>query len=157
MLRTAMLGVFALTVAASVVPTSAEARVRVGVLQCRGGGSTSFVVGSIEQLSCVFRPSQGKPHTYSATVRRFGIDLGFTNRSDVTWLVFASTRNIGVGELAGAYSGLSAGATLGLGGGANVLVGGSRNSFTLQPLSIQGQIGLNVAAGIARLELKSGR
>jgi hypothetical protein len=157
MLRTAIVGVLALTATASAVPTSAEARVRAGVLQCRGAGSTSFVVGSIEQLSCVFRPSEGKPQAYSATVRRYGVDLGFTNRTEMTWVVFTSSQHVSRGDLAGVYGGISAGATVGVGAGANVLVGGSRNSIALQPLSLQGQMGLNLAAGVARLELRAGR
>ena len=43
------------------------------------------------------------------------------------------------------------------GPGGNVLVGGSNNSIALQPLSLQGQVGLNVAAGLESLELRPGR
>ena len=40
---------------------------------------------------------------------------------------------------------LPASATVGVGLGANVLVGGSGNSIALQPVSIEGTTGLNVA------------
>jgi hypothetical protein len=37
--------------------------------------------------------------------------------------------------------------------GANVLVGGSSQTVALQPLSVQGQIGLDIAAGVGSLDL----
>ena len=41
----------------------------------------------------------------------------------------------------------------GSGVGANVLVGGSGNSISLQPVSIEGNTGLNVAGGVAEMTL----
>jgi hypothetical protein len=38
--------------------------------------------------------------------------------------------------------------------GANVLIGGSNRTVTLQPVSFQGQSGLNVAAGVAGIDLR---
>ena len=157
MQRIVVLSVLALITAASISPSAAQTRVRVGTLDCQGAGSTSYVIGSVENFRCTFRPTAGRPHAYSASIRRFGVDLGFTRQSAVAWLVFAPTQRVGRGELAGTYGGVSAGATVGVGIGANALVGGSRNSFALQPLSVQGQTGLNVAAGIARLELRAAR
>jgi hypothetical protein len=57
------------------------------------------------------------------------------------------------GALAGNYVGVGASAAVGVGGGANALVGGSGRSFTLQPFSAQAQTGVNLAAGVASLEL----
>ena len=57
------------------------------------------------------------------------------------------------GALAGAYAGATASATVGVGAGANVLVGGFNRSITLQPVSIEGNTGLNVAAGIGEITL----
>ena len=71
----------------------------------------------------------------------------------MTWAVFAPGR-INRGALAGSYGGASAQATIGVGLGANVLVGGFKRTIALQPLSIQGQKGLNIAAGIAGLSLR---
>jgi hypothetical protein len=150
-----LMAVAALALSAS--SAAAQSRVEAGVLQCRGPGSTSFIVGSVHQLSCVFRPAGGPPQAYRGTIRRVGLDLGATNRVAVGWAVLAPTRRVGPGELAGNYVGASAGAAVGVGGAANVLVGGSNNSFALQPLSVQGQTGLNVAAGIASFELRPRR
>ena len=57
------------------------------------------------------------------------------------------------GALAGSYGGATASAAAGVGVGANVLVGGSGNTISLQPISIEGMTGLNIAAGVAALTL----
>lgn len=142
---------------ASVSPAAAQSRVEVGVLECRGS-TTSFIVGSVTDLSCVFRQSgSGITDSYHATIRRAGVDIGLPQQIAVAWGVFAPTNRIGYGDLAGNYVGASASATVVVGVGANALVGGSGNTFALQPVSLQGQVGLSVAAGIAGMELRPGR
>ena len=61
---------------------------------------------------------------------------------------------LAAGALATLASSIGANASIGVGGGGNFLVGGPSNAYALQPLSVQGQTGLNVAAGIAGLELQ---
>jgi len=139
---------------AATPPAAAQSRIQVGVLECRGAGAVSFVVGSVNEFACVFRSESGRPHHYVATIRRFGVDLGVSGQSVLTWLVFAPSRHVGYGALSGTYVGPSAGASIGVGLSANALVGGSDNSFGLQPLSVAGGTGLNVAAGIAGLQLR---
>jgi hypothetical protein len=143
---------------ASAVSTSAmaQSRVEVGVLDCRGSTS-SFVVGSVTQLNCMFTPSGGRPEPYVATMRRVGVDIGFNQQVAVAWGVFAPSRGSPRYDLSGNYAGGAASATVGVGVGANALVGGSGNTFALQPLSVQGQTGLSVAAGVAGLELRASR
>jgi hypothetical protein len=131
----------------------AQARVEVGVLECRGS-TTSFIVGSVTPLNCVFRMANGASENYTATVRRAGVDLGFNQQVVVAWGVWApssGTRH----DLAGNYGGAAASATVGVGVGANALIGGSGNTIALQPVSGQAQTGLSVAAGIAGLELRA--
>jgi hypothetical protein len=150
---------FALASAIAVLagPAMAQDRVEVGVLDCRGS-TTSFVVGSVTNLSCSFRPgTAGGGEPYHATMRRAGLDIGFNQQIVVAWAVFAPSRNLGRGALQGSYVGAAASATVGVGVGANALVGGSNNTIALQPVSVQGQTGLSVAAGIASLELRAGR
>jgi hypothetical protein len=150
---------FALATAAvaSMATAQAQNRVEVGMLDCRGS-SAAFIVGSVTQLACTFRPSAGTGpvEAYNATIRRIGVDIGLNPQVAVAWAVLAPSRQIGRGELAGTYVGAGASATVGVGVGANALVGGSNNTIALQPLSLQGQTGLNVAAGIAGLELRPG-
>jgi hypothetical protein len=146
----------ALIALAVATPAAAQSRVEVGNLQCRGGGSVSFFVGSVNQFECVFRPQAGHPQRYIATIRRFGVDVGVSGQTVLEWLVFAPSKHVGYGALAGSYVGPSGGAAVGVGLNANALAGGSNNSFGLQPLSVGGGAGLNVAAGIADLELTPG-
>jgi len=134
----------------------AQSRGEVGMLECRGS-TTSFILGSVTELSCTFRPSTGGSEPYSATLRRAGVDIGFNQQIAVAWAVFAPTKQVGRGDLAGSYVGAAASATVGIGVGANALVGGSNNTFALQPVSVQGQTGLSVAAGVAGLELRASR
>jgi len=132
-------------------------RVQVGVLECRGGASVGFIVGSVTHLGCVLR-SEGMPEDrYVATIRKVGLDLGITQESALAWGVFAPVARLGPGDLSGNYVGAQGSATFGVGVGGNVLVGGSANSIALQPLSVQGQVGVSIAAGLESLELRPGR
>ena len=143
--------------AALAAPASAQSRIQAGVLECLGLGTTGFIIGSVHDLECVFHSDYGVIVRYHGLVRKFGLDLGYTEHSGLTWAVFAPTRQIGPGDLTGNYIGISAGASVGLGLGANALIGGSNNSFALQPLSVEGQSGINLAIGVADLELRFGR
>jgi hypothetical protein len=127
---------------------------RAGILECRGGQTIGFVVGSVASLECVFQSPGHRPEAYVATVRRFGVDIGVTAQTQFVWAVNSPNTRLGYGELAGTYGGVGANASVGIGGGGNFLVGGPRNTYALQPISVQGQTGLNVAAGIAGLELE---
>ena len=132
-------------------------RVQVGVLECRGGASIGFIVGSVTNLGCVLRVEGVPEDRYVATIRKVCIDIGITEESALAWGVWAPVARLGPGDLAGNYAGAQGSASVGVGAGGNVLVGGSNNSIALQPLSLQGQVGLNVAAGLESLELRPGR
>src|ERR1700755_1020072 len=132
-------------------------RVQVGVLECRGGASVGFIVGSVTNLGCVLRVEGMPEDRYVATIRKVGLDLGITQESALAWGVYAPVARLGPGDLSGNYAGAQGSASVGVGVGGNVLVGGSSNSIALQPLSVQGQTGLNVAAGLESLELRPGR
>jgi Protein of unknown function (DUF992) len=150
------LSTLSIAIAALVAPiASANALppVRAGVLQCQGGQNVGFVVGSVTNLECVFQSEGRRPEPYIATVRRYGLDLGITEQTRLAWAVNAPNTRIGRGELAGNYGGVGANASVGVGFGGNFLVGGPANSYALQPISVQGQTGLNVAAGVADIEL----
>jgi len=131
-----------------------QPQLRAGILQCQGGQNVGFVVGSTTSLECVFQSEGRRPEPYVATVHRFGLDLGITDQTRLSWAVNAPTRRVGPGNLAGNYGGVGANASVGVGGGGNFLVGGPQNSYALQPISVQGQTGLNVAAGVADIELE---
>jgi len=139
---------------ASVASAGAQQRAQVGVLECRGGQNVGMVIASATTLECVFRSEGRRPEPYLAQVSRFGIDLGITEQTSLAWAVHAPTQRIGRGDLAGSYGGVGGNASFGFGGGGNLLLGGSANSFALQPLSLQGQTGVNVSGGVVGLELQ---
>jgi Protein of unknown function (DUF992) len=135
------------------ITAPARADVEVGTLSCQSLGGTSYIIVSNQPFNCVFTPSAGGPaQYYQATIHRVGAQVGFNNNTVLGWAVFAPTPRIGPGALAGIYGGVSAGAAIGVGVGANGLVGGS-NSFALQPVSVEGQAGLNLIATATQLEL----
>jgi hypothetical protein len=153
-------GIAATMLAATFAGTHAQQpaqRVQVGILECRGGASIGFIVGSVTHLGCVLRVDGMPEDRYVATIRKVGLDLGITEESALAWGVFAPTSRLGPGDLSGNYAGVDGSAAIGVGVGGNVLVGGSNNSIALQPLSVQGQVGLSVAAGLESLELRPGR
>jgi len=152
----------ALAVVAAValpVPTMAQGRDRTkaGTLTCDISGGIGLIITSKKEVTCMFTPSQPGPReVYTGSITKFGLDLGATTGGEMIWAVFAPS-NRRFGALAGNYGGASAEATVGAGVGANVLVGGSERTVTLQPVSVQGQAGLNLAVGVAGLELRPAR
>lgn len=150
-----------LGLAATALLTTSQAQsqqgVQLGVLNCRGGASVGFVVGSVTNLGCVLTGTGRPDQPYVATIRKVGLDLGITEETALSWAVFAPVNYSGPGDISGNYAGAQSSASFGVGVGANVLVGGSQNSIALQPLSLQGSVGLNVAAGLQSLELRPGR
>jgi hypothetical protein len=129
-----------------------QSGVNVGSLSCNVSGGVGFVFGSSKDLSCLFTRTDGKAERYTGTIKKFGVDIGFTKEAHIVWLVFAPG-NVASGAVSGSYGGASASATVGVGVGANVLLGGSNSQITLQPVSVEGSVGLNVAAGIGAVDL----
>jgi hypothetical protein len=127
--------------------------VQVGALTCNVAGGFGFILGSSRAVNCIFAPAGGAPQHYTGSINKFGVDIGYVHGGGFIWPVVAPTAKIAPGSLAGTYAGVTGSATVGVGLGANVLMGGSANSIALQPVSIQGTTGLNVAAGVATMTL----
>ena len=138
-------------------PAPAQSGVKVGVLTCNVSSGWGFVFGSSRNLRCSFSPNSGPPEHYNGRVQKFGVDVGFVSSAVIVWAVFNPTSDMAPGALAGDYVGATASASVGVGAGANVLVGGGNKTVTLQPVSIEGNSGLNVAAGIGAISLKHAR
>jgi hypothetical protein len=153
-MRLSTLSIAIVALVAPIASANALPPVRAGILQCQGGQNVGFVVGSVTSLECVFQSEGRRPEPYVATVRRYGVDLGITDQTRLAWAVNAPTGRVGYGDLAGNYGGVGANASVGVGFGGNFLVGGPANSYALQPISVQGQTGLNVAAGVADIQLE---
>ncbi|MGB6326306.1 MAG: DUF992 domain-containing protein [Methylocella sp.] len=135
----------------------AQQGVKVGALRCEVSGGLGLIITSSKEMQCEFTSARGRREHYYGTIRKFGLDIGATDRGVLAWDVFAPSEGPKRGALAGDYAGATASATVGAGVGANALVGGSGRSFTLQPLSIQTQTGLALAAGVASMTLRPGR
>jgi hypothetical protein len=134
---------------------AAPAGVKVGELTCNVSSGFGFIFGSSKDLHCTYRPSRHPREHYTGTINKFGVDIGYTEGGVLVWGVFAPASDVRSGALEGTYAGATAQANVGVGLGANVLVGGLDKSIALQPLSIEGSKGLNVAAGIGSITLKS--
>jgi hypothetical protein len=133
---------------------AAQQPAKVGMLTCDVSGGIGMIVTSQKAMSCSFAPTKGPKEVYAGTINKFGLDLGATNQGRMVWAVFAPTSRK-AGALAGTYTGATAEATVGAGLGANVLVGGSDRTVSLQPVSVQGQSGLNLAVGVSGLQLRA--
>jgi len=133
---------------------AASGSVKVGVLTCNVASGWGYVLGSSRDLRCDYAPTSGLNEQYDGSMSKFGVDIGYTPGGMIIWAVFAPVYGINPGALEGGYGGVTAGATVGVGLGANALLGGSNKSIALQPVSIEGNTGLDVAAGIGALKLK---
>jgi hypothetical protein len=130
---------------------------KIGLLTCKSSASLGLIIGSHQRIRCSFAPDSGPPEQYDGHINRLGLDLGVKGGGVTTWAVFAPVNGYHHGALAGTYAGASGSASLGVGVGANALVGGSHRSIALQPLSLEGNVGVNLALGVAGLTLRSVR
>jgi hypothetical protein len=133
---------------------NAQAKIEAGTLTCSGGEGIGLILGSKKSYNCSFKPTSGPKESYRASVTKIGLDVGVTGKSVMVWTVLTSSSPLKARALTGNYAGASADVAVGVGGGAKVLVGGSQNSVALQPVSVQGQTGLNLAVGVAELSLR---
>ncbi len=156
MLRKLGVTISALGLAAGALALDAPAQaqgLKAGVLTCNVASGFGLIFGSSRAVNCTFSPTGGRPQHYVGAINKFGVDIGYLQGGVLVWTVVAPTANPAPGALSGTYAGATGSATVGVGVGANVLVGGSGNSIALQPVSIEGTTGLNVAAGIAEMTL----
>jgi uncharacterized protein DUF992 len=137
----------------SVSAHAANSGVKVGILNCDVDGGFGIILGSSKDVRCSYIPTAGNGERYTGNITKIGVDIGFTKGGILVWNVIAPASNVAPGALAGTYGGVTGSATFGVGLGANVLLGGLNKSIALQPVSVEGNTGLNVAAGIAELVL----
>lgn len=130
--------------------------VNAGSLTCNVAGGAGFVFGSSKELDCILARPNGTAERYTGTIKKYGVDIGFTKQAHIVWLVFAPGQ-VANGALAGDYVGPTASASVGVGVGANVLIGGGNKQVSLQPVSVEGNVGLNVAAGVAEVTLRAAK
>lgn len=140
----------------ALIPFGAGAQngTQVGTLSCDVSAGLGLFVVQKQKLACVFSQNgMSGGETYTGSIDQFGIELGGVESGHLIWGVIAATKGVPQGALAGTYAGVGANASFGVGAGANVLVGGSERAFSLQPLSVQGQLGVNIAGGVTTVTL----
>lgn len=152
-----MVGAAIAMAALSGAANAAPAGVKVGTLTCDVAGGVGFVFGSTKDLTCSYEPSKARVERYAGSISKWGVDIGYTGKGKLIWAVFAPSSDVRPGAIEGEYAGATAQANVGVGVGANALIGGLDKSIALQPLSVQGSTGLNVAAGIGQISLKHTR
>ncbi|MGY3447995.1 DUF992 domain-containing protein [Bradyrhizobium sp. USDA 4353] len=152
-MRLLVLSVLLLVSVAPLAQAHASRPMRVGVLECEGRRTTGKLVMSNARLRCVFRSQGRAPERYVAKVRRYGLDLGLTDETRMAWAVTAPVNDFGRSELGGRYGGVSANAAALVGFGGSFLLRDTDRATQLQPISLQGQTGMNLAAGITEVEL----
>jgi hypothetical protein len=136
-------------------PAMAQSGVKAGLLSCRTGPSVGLIVGSHQRIHCRFDPDNGSPsEAYSGSITRVGLDVGIRAGGVMGWAVYAPTTAIHHNALIGHYVGASGDISLGVGAGGKLLVGGSHHTVSLQPLALSGQVGVNLALGVAGLTLR---
>src|SRR3981189_2807432 len=102
-MRLSTLSIAIVALVAPVASANALSPVRAGILQCQGGQNVGFVVGSVASLECAFQSEGRRPEPYIATVRRIGVDLGFTQQTRFSWAVNAPTGRDGPGRPPGNF------------------------------------------------------
>ncbi|MFQ0814788.1 hypothetical protein AVM02_05035 [Brucella anthropi] len=132
-----------------------QPRSEVGMLSCDISPAIGVIIGSQQEMDCIFKPTHGRGplEHYTGTITKLGVDVGFIKGGRLVWAVWAPTVRP-EGALQGGYVGASANAAIGVGFGTNILTGGSWKTISLQPISLQGQRGLNAAVGISGLRLR---
>jgi Protein of unknown function (DUF992) len=126
----------------------------VGRLSCRMAPSVGLIFGSRQRMACRFQPSGPfPPQNYAGVMGTIGLDIGITAGGVMAWGVFAPTAGPALGALAGTYVGASGSIGVGVGVGANLLFGGTGRSIVLQPLSVEGSVGVNLSLGVSSLTL----
>jgi hypothetical protein len=131
-----------------------DAKIRAGTLTCKGKGGVGLIIGSQQQLDCTYSPASGAPNRrLKGKITNIGLDIGIKGPSVIVWAVLGSSSSLPAEALSGQFAGVAADASLGLGAGAQVLLGGNKKSVVLQPLSVKGETGINIAVGVAGLTL----
>jgi hypothetical protein len=154
-IRRVRVAIFVALLAAGMGTSPALAQgIKTGVLTCQVASGFGWVLGSTRTMECKYAPGQGHREDYTGTISKIGIDVGYLGATVMVWAVIAPNSAPGPGALAGTYVGATAQAAAVLGGGVNVMTGGFRKSFALQPISVMGNTGVYVGAGIASMSLE---
>ncbi len=146
---------FSLPSSAQMPPPPGITGVNTGLLSCNLSPTIGLVFGSLQTMNCMYKPvGPFPPEHYVGTFGTLGVDIGVTLAQGLAWQVYSPTAGPLNGALAGAYVGPSGEIGVGVGVGANILFGGNGRAYALQPVSLSGEVALNVSVGISTIELR---
>ena len=151
-----LIRLFALTGASFLLVPTAPAwavNAQVGILKCDTSTGIGEIITRKQTMTCVFTKNDGTKENYTGSINEFGIELGDVKEGHLIWAVVSGSAAKDNGLLTGKYDGADAEAAAGLGLGADVLLGGTEKAFALQPLAVEGETGINIAAGVEQIEL----
>jgi len=156
------LSIFAATfVAAILVAGGGQAQLMtktkyyIGTLNCNVSGSVGLIFGSSKELTCVFITNSGQTERYQGSIKKFGIDIGFTKAAHVLWHVYSLGTDRSAGALDGQFAGGQESVAVGASAGGTGLFGGRNSEIILESVSLaEKSAGLNFADGIAEMSLK---
>ena len=135
-----------------VAPRIASADVELGVLSCKSvvGSRLNLVIRSTVDVKCEMKYSGGEVERYKGeTGIALGLDLSFKDNEEIAFTVIsASEVKVGSYPVTGKYIGAKATVSAGIGLGAAALIGGSNDNFGLNPLALETNQGVGVAADI---------
>jgi hypothetical protein len=150
------IALLAAATALAATAASAQTGSKIGALTCDVSAGVGMIIMQKQTMVCTFTPDKAGPiDRYTGKIDEYGVALGEVNAGRLVWAVVAASSGLPHGALAGTYAGVGADASAGAGVGANVLVGGSGRAFSLQPLSVEGEVGINIAAGVTTVTLVS--
>jgi hypothetical protein len=125
----------------------------IGYLSCHVASGWGYILGGSQNLRCIYSPLNGTPQLYTGRITKVGADIGYLKSAVMLWGVLAPSSDVPKGALSGNYAGVTANAAVGYGAGVSAVIGGFKHSIELEPITISGEKGLNVAAGIEDLSL----
>jgi hypothetical protein len=132
---------------------NAGSRIYIGALSCNVSGSQGYVLGSTKQLDCVFIDKNGTSASYTGTIHKYGIDIGYTRAVHSIWRVYSLGSEKSATALSGRYIGEDTTIAAGSQAGGNWLYGGSNREIAMLASGVVNDAGYNFATGVAEMSL----
>ena len=76
----------------------AQQGVKVGALRCEVSEGLGLIITSSKEMQCVFTSARGHREPYSGTVRKFGLDIGATDRGVLAWMFLPHPQDLSAGR-----------------------------------------------------------
>ena len=159
-LSAAVAATLALAVGACQQPTASQlnqqnapSRIYIGALTCNVSGSRGYILGSTKSLDCVFLDRNGTTASYTGTIHKYGVDIGYTRAVHSIWRVYSLGSDRRADQLSGRYIGEDSTVAAGTQAGGNWLYGGRDREIGMIAAGVVKDAGYNFATGVAEMDL----